>query len=298
MSNPVKFAMTDRGPATTDDGLAGVRNILTDALHEMGYDDSLVDTLIEKDVIDFDTVNYTSDIMYYLIEHYGEGVLCGGLESAVAHEDLAAEVSRAGVEDWRSLKAERLERFVRYIIWDEVKAIGLQAAYPESLKLTRDKYFGRVMRNVLVDYGASGCYVPDVEYVIYHPDTCKVLAVILSRVTSNRTDQLIKLSQDEMTKHIKAYLIDPDAEDILPGSDSTEEARATIAAESLTEEESEKIKLLDRFIEDLKTALGNRESLVDKEGLTLAQRLQGLSLEDRIHDLSNADRQALRQLLD
>lgn len=297
MSNPIKVAMTDRGPATTDDGLDGVRNILTDALYEMGYDDSLVDTLIEKDVIDFDTVNYTSDIMYYLVEHYGEGVLCGGLETAVEREDLAAEVSSAGVQDWRSLKRERLERFVPYIIWDEVKAIGLQAIYPERLKLTTDKEFGQVMRNVLVNYGASGCYVPDVEYVIYHPDTCKVLAVILSRITSNRIDQIMKLSQDEMTKHIRAYLIDPDAEDVLPGSDSTEEVRAIIEAEFPTEAEDEKVKLLDNFIQDLMAALGNRESPADKEGLTLAQRLQGLSLEDRIHGLSDADRQALRQLL-
>ena len=280
MNTPIKFAMTDRGHAETDNPLDGMRNILTDTLHEMGYDDSLVDTLIEKDVIDFSTVNYTSDIMDYLIEHYGEGVLCGGLEIAVAREDLKAEVSSAGAQDWPSLKGERLERFVPYIIWDEVKAIGLQAIYPERLKMTRDKYLGRVMRNVLVDYGESGCYVPDVEYVIYHPDTCKVLAVILSRVTSNRIDQLIKLSQDEMTKHIRAYLIAPDEDDKLPGSDSTEEARAIIEAESLTEEEREKVKLLDHFIEDLKAALENRESPADKEGLTLAQRLQGLSLED------------------
>ena len=273
MNNPVKSTMTDSD-------LAGKRHFLTDALHEMGYDDSLADTLIEKNVIDFDTANYTSHIMDDLIEHYGEGVLCGGLEPAVAHEDLAAEVSSAGAQDWRSLKGERLERFVRYIIWDEVKAIGLQAIYPERLKLTRDKDLGRVMRNVLVNYGESGCYVPDVEYVIYHPDTSKVLAVILSRVTSNRIDQLIKLSQDEMTKHIRAYLIAPDEDDKLPGSDSTEEARAIIEAESLTEEEREKVKLLDHFIEDLKAALENRESPADKEGLTLAQRLQGLSLED------------------
>lgn len=71
--------------------LEGKKNLLTDALHEMGYDNNLVDTLIERNVIDFNTANYTSDIMDDLIEHYGEEVLCGGLVQAVAREDCEVE---------------------------------------------------------------------------------------------------------------------------------------------------------------------------------------------------------------
>ena len=41
-----------------------------------------------------------------------------------------------------------------------------------------------------------------------------------------------------------------------------------------------------------------RQLWADEEGLTSAQRLQGLSLEDRIDGLSDEERQALRQLLD
>ena len=44
-------------------------------------------------------------------------------------------------------------------------------------------------------------------------------------------------------------------------------------------------------------ALINR-LLADQERLTPAQRLQGLSLEDRIKDLIDEEREALRQLLD
>ena len=73
---------------------SGMRNILTDALYEMGYDDTLVDILIERNVIDFSTVDYTSHIIYQLEEYYGECILCGGLEKAVANEGLKVDVER------------------------------------------------------------------------------------------------------------------------------------------------------------------------------------------------------------
>lgn len=89
-TEPIKAAPTAR----SDGELSGMKNILTDALYELGYDDTLVDTLIERNVIDFSTVDYTSHIIYQLEEHYGEGILCGGLEKAVANEGLKVNVER------------------------------------------------------------------------------------------------------------------------------------------------------------------------------------------------------------
>ncbi len=90
MIEPINAVPTARGGTSLD----GRRNILTDALYEMGYDDTLVDTLIERNVIDFSTVDYTSHIMYQLEEHYGESVLCGGLEKAIASEGCKVDVGR------------------------------------------------------------------------------------------------------------------------------------------------------------------------------------------------------------
>lgn len=69
--------------------LDGRRNLLSDALYEMGYrhDPVLVDILIEQDVVDFKRAEYTSHVMDDLIEHYGEEVLCGGLEKAIILEN-------------------------------------------------------------------------------------------------------------------------------------------------------------------------------------------------------------------
>ena len=89
-TEPIKAAPTARGGTSLD----GIRNILTDALYELGYDDTLVDTLIERNVIDFSTVDYTSHIIYQLEEYYGECILCGGLEKAVANEGLKVDVER------------------------------------------------------------------------------------------------------------------------------------------------------------------------------------------------------------
>ena len=63
---PIKAAPTARGGIHFDSR----RNILEDALYEMGYDNMLVDPLIKRNVIDFSIVDYTSDIQYQLREHY------------------------------------------------------------------------------------------------------------------------------------------------------------------------------------------------------------------------------------
>ena len=91
---PIVAAPTARGPIPTPrhDGrhLDGMRNLLSDTLYEMGYphDPILVDILIERDVVDFRKAEYTSHVMDDLIEHYGEVVLCGGLERAIERETL------------------------------------------------------------------------------------------------------------------------------------------------------------------------------------------------------------------
>ena len=59
-----------------------------------------------------------------------------------------------------------------------------------------------VKRNLLVDYGEFGAHLPDVDIVIYEPETCKVIAVISSKVTlRERIAQTgywkIKLSKDK-----------------------------------------------------------------------------------------------------
>ena len=178
-------------------------------------------------------------------------------------------------QSWRAFKGKNLEKLIQYIITDEIKALGLEVVNGNTLerrkKLTIQ--LSKVKRNVLVDYGEFGCHLPDVDIIIYYPDTCKVLAVISSKVTlRERIAQTgywkLKLSADEATKHIKVYLISPDEDGTLKKDDNPpKKAKAIIETELdgsyiLTEtnlDESEKVKPFEHFIEDLKRVLNNSE---------------------------------------
>lgn len=134
------------------------------------------------------------------------------------------------------------------------------------------KELSTVKRNLLVDYGEFGSHLPDVDIIIYDPSTYKVIAVISSKVTlRERIAQTgywkLKLFQDEATKHIKVYFITPDEDGTLTYKKPTKKGRAIVEVDLdgsyvLTEdeiEESDKVKLFEYFIEDLKTLLKNFE---------------------------------------
>lgn len=106
--------------------------------------------------------------------------------------------------------------------------------------------------------------------MLNYPDTCKVLAIISSKSTlRERIAQTgywkLKLLADEVTKHIKVYLFSLDEDgDLKDESGVPKKPRAIVEVDLdgtylLTEAEmpdSDKIKLLGYFIEDLKEALG------------------------------------------
>ena len=261
----------------TDHSLARKKNLLNYVLYEMGHghNKNLVNTLITKNVINFSSAWYTNHVIDELIEPYEEEVLSGVPVQAVVREGLTTELRNANGQSWQSLRWESLKKFVPYIIVDEVKSLGLNVAHGHTLKAARDlsKQLSQVKRNLLINYGGQlGCHMPDVDIVIYHPDTSKVLAVVSGKVTSNRLDQTIKLSQDEITKHIKVYFIETDENDILSDNNPFEKGTAIIESELnesyiLTEAnpgDNAKTKLFARFIEDLKEAVSsdiNRDAL-------------------------------------
>lgn len=130
----------------------------------------------------------------------------------------------------------------------------------------------QVKRNLAIDYGEFGLHLPDVDIIIYHPQTYKVLAVISSKVTlRERIAQTgywkLKLLGDEATKHIKVYFITPDEDGTLTYKKPAKKGRAIVEVDLdgsyvLTEEkieESEKVKLFEHFIDDLKRLLNNEK---------------------------------------
>jgi len=189
-------------------------------------------------------------------------------------QDWLKHPTKAGdhEQSWRAFKGKNLEKLIQYIITEEVEELGLKVVngnrLERSIKLPME--LSQVKRNLAIDYGEFGLHLPDVDIIIYNPQTYKVLAVISSKVTlRERIAQTgywkLKLLQDEATKHIRVYFITPDEDGTLTYKKPTKKGRAIVEVDLdgsyvLTEEkieESEKVKIFGHFIEDLKKLLKN-----------------------------------------
>ena len=263
MTEPIKAVPTARG----DRPLDGRRNILTDALYEMGYDDLLVDILIERNVIDFGVVDDTSHVMDQLSEHYGESVLWGDLEDAVAFEGLTASLTGELGKNWRTAKGNTFQERIRQIITKEIKQLGLKVISRYELENSNSlsEVLEGVKRHLTIDYGEFNSYLPNVDLVIYTVENSRVIVVI--SCTVNLKNQVIekaywrrKLQADKNRASIKFYLITADLDETLKIVDSPKRDRIiaeveldgtyVLTAEEL--EESDKVKLFKHFIKDLK----------------------------------------------
>jgi len=175
-------------------------------------------------------------------------------------------------QSWRAFKGKNLEKLLVYIIADEVRSLGLDIVNGNTLERTYESnlphHLGQVKRNLLIDYGQFGYHLPDVDIVIYKPDTGSVVAVISSKVTlRERIAQTgywkMKLQNQDMTKHIKVYFVTPDEDGTLTTKEPTKKGRAIVESDTdgsyvLSEvdiEESDKVKMFDQLIDDLRGIL-------------------------------------------
>ena len=175
-------------------------------------------------------------------------------------------------QSWRAFKGKNLEKLIVHIIQEEVESLGLKIVNGNKLERTEggnlSKELSQVKRNLLIDYGKFGAYLPDVDIVIYEPKTIRIIAVISSKVTlRERIAQTgywkLKLAADSVTKHIKVYFVTPDEDQTLAIKEPMKKGRAIVEADLdgsyvLCEndiEESDKVKTFDKFIQDLKALL-------------------------------------------
>ena len=254
--------------------LDGKRNILTDALYEMGYDDTLVDTLIARNVIDFNIVDYTDDIIDQLIEHYGESMVWDHLEDAVAFEGLAASLTGKMERDWRAAEGGTFRERIRQIITDPIENLGMRIVtrYELENNSTLSEELEGVKQHLTIDYEEFNSYLPDLDLVIYTPENSHIVVVISCAVNlKNRIIEAAywkyKLLTDENSTSIKFYLITADIDKTLQIVDLPKRERViaeveldgtyVLTAEAL--EESNKVKLFEHFIDDLKQVIGDNQ---------------------------------------
>jgi len=183
-------------------------------------------------------------------------------------------------QSWRAFKGKNLEKLIIHIVKDEVESLGLKIVNGNTLERTGagnlPEELSQVKRNLIVDYGEFGSHLPDVDIIIYEPKKRKIIAVLSSKVTlRERIAQTgywkIKLSQDEVTKHIKVFFVTPDEDKTLSIKSPAKKGRAIVEIDTdgsyvMSEEEieeSDKVKKFDKFITDLKALIngyGTKES--------------------------------------
>jgi len=179
-------------------------------------------------------------------------------------------------QSWKPFKGKNLEKLIVYIIKDEVENLGLKVVDGNKLEKTKSENLSRelsqVKHNLLVDYGEFGSHLPDVDIIIYNPNAFKVIAVISSKVTlRERIAQTgywkIKLSKDKVTEHIKVFFITPDEDRTLTMRKPAKKGRAIVEVDTdgsyvMSEsavEESPRVKMFDKFIEDLKKIISETD---------------------------------------
>ena len=172
-------------------------------------------------------------------------------------------------QSWRAWKGKNLEKLVLYMLTKEIETLGLKIIEGNKLERTSGqnlpKDLSQVKRNLLVDFGVFGSHLPDVDLVVYEPKKLKILAVISSKVTlRERIAQTgywkVKLKGDKVTEHIKVYFVTPDEDGTLTVRKPAKKGRAIVEVDTDGSyvmspnpvEESTKVKMFDKFIEDLK----------------------------------------------
>ncbi|MYB01223.1 hypothetical protein F4X90_16355, partial [Candidatus Poribacteria bacterium] len=209
-TEPIKAAPTARGGTSLD----GMRTILADALYEIGYDSTLVDILIERNVLDFSTVNYTSDIKDQLKERYGEFILWdNSLEDAVAFEVLTDSLTGELGTNWRASESNTFQERIRDMIAKLIGKLGLKVVLRYDLEGSDalSEELESVKRQLTVDYGEFNSELPYVNLVIYSPENSRVIAVIscIVNLKARIFDTLywrLKFREDEDKASIKFYL--------------------------------------------------------------------------------------------
>lgn len=223
-----------------------------------------------------------------LIELYEEKKKIYGNETYKHISDLLKEAKQLHYQDWsknpteskdheqswRAFKGKNLEKLILHMIKKEVEDLGLKIVEGNTLERTKSENLpyelSTIKRNLLIDFGEFGAHLPDVDIIVYKPQTYKILAVISSKVTlRERIAQTgywkIKMSKDEVTKHIKVFFVTPDEDKTLTTRKPAKKGRAIVEADTdgsyvMSDEpleESNKVKTFDKFIEDIKRIMSN-----------------------------------------
>lgn len=175
-------------------------------------------------------------------------------------------------QSWKGFKGSALEKMILHITEDAVKSLGLKIVSGKKFERTDPKNLSldlkQVKKNLAIDYGKFGFHLPDVDLVIYDPKDYKILAVLSSKSTlRERIAQTgywnLKIKNDALTNHIKVFFLTLDEDGTLTKQFPTKKGRAIVEIDTdgsyvmtgANIDESNRVKMFDKFIEDLRRLL-------------------------------------------
>lgn len=169
-------------------------------------------------------------------------------------------------QSWVRFKGGAFEQLLQYMIAESIEELGLKVVNGNKL---RDPQFSAIRDNVKINYGEFEPLLPDADIIIYNPENSEVIAILSSKISlAERITHTgywkFKFLQSQRTEHIKLYLITLDRGETLTKVDPAKKPRIIVevdldgtyvlTAEAL--EESDKVKLFEHFISDLKRVIG------------------------------------------
>lgn len=214
---------------------------------------------------------YVSELLAEAKEEYAQQYLAS--ERAQKKRE-AGDVPDAD-QSWRAFKGKNFERLVLYVLEEELTSLGLRCVSGGKLGNARlTKELSTVRRNVAIHYGNYDL-LPDVDIVVYQPESFRVVGVISCKITlRERIAQTaywkLKLAADPVTEHIKVYFVTPDEDGDLihalrPGGTSRGAKNRILVEHELDGtyvlrpvEESAKVKSFRSLISDVRILLRRR----------------------------------------
>lgn len=181
-------------------------------------------------------------------------------------------------QKWRNESGTMLELLVIYFLHKEITRLGYDITTDDEISSSDSGILEKVGHNIVLKYGKY-YILPDSDIVIYNPKTAKVKAIISCKASvRERFAQTlywkVKLSANERTKNIKMYFVTVDKEynvkktgfkkpslDIQVNKEPTKprilleyEMDGVYVTRDM-KNESEKVKMFDKFIDDLESLL-------------------------------------------
>ena len=145
----------------------------------------------------------------------------GDPEQHIAEIVAQFEESQAGA-NLQAAKAHggsAFQKLVRVMVEDEVNRLNREHGL--GLRCTTDQQLGkknppapldRIKRNLLVDYGKYGCYLPDADVIVYREENDAIVCVLSCKTSlRDRMKQTaywkFKLLESAITRHIRICLV-------------------------------------------------------------------------------------------